>query len=321
MILTELPDLPPRPETPANAAFRRDYVARWTKENTLLCGVTQFAEYPRVMHPLSIKMAWGGREVYRLGRRDVHVREGTYLVLNDGDEYGSTLQSERPSTSFSIFLRRGLADEIVAARRAGVERCMEQSVDAAAPTASFSSHLRGDDEHVTPRMRFIHDRVMAGERSQDWLDEQAVLLVGDLLRAEHAAMERTLRLPAAKASTRAELGRRLRLAADHIESHYEQALPLEALARVACMSTYHFVRYFALLHGATPHAYVIRCRAAAARRMLADGITDHRLIAERTGFGSRSSLYRALGARSRTGGRSARRPAAATAPASSSLVS
>jgi len=44
MILTELPDLPPRPETPANAAFRRDYVARWTKENTLLCGVTQFAD-------------------------------------------------------------------------------------------------------------------------------------------------------------------------------------------------------------------------------------------------------------------------------------
>jgi hypothetical protein len=228
MILTELPDLPPRPETPANAAFRRDYVARWTKENTLLCGVTRFAEYPRVMHPLSIKMVWGGREVYRLRRRDVHVREGSYLVLNDGDEYGSTLKSERPTTSFSIFLRRGLAEEIVAARRLGVERCMEQAIDAAS-SASFSPHLRGDDSHVTPRMRFIYDSVMAGERSQHWLDEQAVLLVGDLLRAEHAAVERTLRLPAAKVSTRAELSRRLRLAADHIESHYEQALPLETL--------------------------------------------------------------------------------------------
>ena len=277
MILTELPDLPPRPETPANAAFRRDYVARWTRENTLLCGVTQLAEYPRVMHPLSIKMAWGGREVYRLRRRDVHVREGTYLVLNDGDEYGSTLKSDRPATSFSIFLRR----------------CMEQAVDAVAP-ASFSPHLRGADSHVTPRMHFIHDRVMAGERSQHWLDEQAVLLVGDLLRAEHASIENTLRLPAAKASTRAELGRRLRLAADYIESHFDQPLPVETLARVACMSIFHFVRYFALLHGATPHAYVMSCRAAAARRMLAEGATNHQLIAERSGFGSRSSLYRAL---------------------------
>ena len=109
MILTELPDLPPRPETPANAAFRRDYVARWGNENTLLCGLTRLAEYPTVVHPLSIKMAWGGREVYRLRRREVHVRDGSYLVLNDGDEYGSVLSSERPATSFSIFLRRGLA--------------------------------------------------------------------------------------------------------------------------------------------------------------------------------------------------------------------
>jgi AraC family transcriptional regulator len=293
MILTELPDLPPRPETPANAAFRRDYVARWGKENTVLCGATRLAEYPRVMHPLSIKMAWGGREVYRLDRREIHVREDSYLVLNEGDEYGSMLSSERPAMSFSVFLRRGLADEVVAARRLGLERCMEQSVDLTAPV-TFSAHLRGHDSHVTPRMRFIYDSVMAGERSQSWLDEQAVLLVADLLGAENAAFERTLCLPAIKASTRAELSRRLRLAADYIESHYERPLPLETLAKVACMSSFQFVRYFALLHGATPHAYLVKCRASAARRMLGEGVTSHQLIAERSGFGSRSSLYRAL---------------------------
>jgi AraC-like DNA-binding protein len=302
MILTELPDLPPRPETPANAAFRRDYVARWGHENTILCGQARLAEYPKVMHPLSVKMAWGGREIYRLGRRDIHVREGSFLELNEGDEYGSLLNSERPATSFSIFLRRGLADGIVAARRLGVEKCMEQSVEPG-PAAAFSPHLRGDDSHVTPRMRFIYESVMAGERSQSWLDEQAVLLVDDLLHAERATMQGTLRLPASKASTRAELSRRLRVAADYIESHYDQHLPLETLAKVACMSTFHFLRYFAMLHGATPHAYVVGCRTGAARRMIEAGATDHELIAERCGFGSRSSLYRALGGRSRAGGR------------------
>lgn len=300
MILTELPDLPPRPETPANAAFRRDYVARWTRENTLLCGVSRYAEYPEVRHPLSIKMAWGGREVYHLRRRDVHVREGTWLVLNDGDEYGSTLNSDRPATSFSIFLRRGLADEIVAAQRLGVAKCLEQAVEGVRAEASFSPHLRDHDADVAPRMRYIHQSVMAGERSQHWLDEQVVLLVGDLIRAEHAAFEATQRLPASKASTRAELSRRLRLAADHIESHYDQPLPLETLANVACMSAFHFVRYFAQLHGVTPHAYVVRCRTAAARRLLAAGMTDPVRIAERSGLGSRSSLYRALGGRLRS---------------------
>lgn len=36
MILTEMPDLPPRPLTAANAAFRADYFARWGKENLIL---------------------------------------------------------------------------------------------------------------------------------------------------------------------------------------------------------------------------------------------------------------------------------------------
>jgi AraC family transcriptional regulator len=301
MILTELPDLPPRPETPANAAFRREYVARWARENTLLCGESRFVEYPEVTHPASIKMAWGGAEVYHLRRRDVRVADGSWLVLNDGDRYGSTLKSDRPATSFSIFLRRGLAAEIIAARKLGLERSLERGAERARPpsTSAFSPHLRGQDRHVAPRMRSIHARVIAGERSQDWLDEQAVLLVGDLVAAENEALASTLRIPASKASTRAELSRRLRLAADHIESHFDQPLPLEALAEVACMSSYHFLRYFALLHGATPHAYVVRCRTAAARRLLADGVSDATVLARRSGFGSRSSLYRALGGRLR----------------------
>jgi len=301
MILTELPDLPPRPETPANAAFRREYVARWARENTLLCGESRFVEYPEVTHPASIKMAWGGAEVYHLRRRDVRVADGSWLVLNDGDRYGSTLKSDRPATSFSIFLRRGLAAEIIAARKLGLERSLERGAERARPpsTSAFSPHLRGQDRHVAPRMRSIYARVIAGERSQDWLDEQAVLLVGDLVAAENEALASTLRIPASKASTRAELSRRLRLAADHIESHFDQPLPLEALAEVACMSSYHFLRYFALLHGATPHAYVVRCRTAAARRLLADGVSDATVLARRSGFGSRSSLYRALGGRLR----------------------
>jgi AraC-like DNA-binding protein len=140
---------------------------------------------------------------------------------------------------------------------------------------------------------------MAGERSQHWLDEQAMLLVGELLAAENEARADTLRLPASKASTRAELSRRLHLAADHIETHYDRPLPLETLAQIACMSICHFPRYFSLRHGATPHSYVVRCRTAAARRMLADGITDAAVLARRSGFGSRSSLYRALRAKTR----------------------
>ncbi|MGZ5184158.1 MAG: hypothetical protein ACXWCO_03540 [Caldimonas sp.] len=53
----------------------------------------------------------------------------------------------------------------------------------------------------------------------------------------------------------------------------------------------------------TPQAYLVGSRTAAARQMVEQGVTDQALIAERSGFGSRSSLYRALASRAKTSGR------------------
>jgi hypothetical protein len=245
MILTELPDLPPRPETPANAAFRRDYVARWTKENTLLCGETRLAEYPRVMHPLSIKMAWGGREVYRLRRREVDVRDGTYLVLNDGDEYGSMLSSERPRLRIRL-PTPGPAGR--SSRRVGsASKCMEQSV-AALPAVSFARSLRRRQPRHAAHA--LHPRQRWGRAQPALARRRAVLLVSDLLRAtwhEHAAPADGEGIDAGRAGW-------LRLAADY------RVAPRGAAARDPGPGGLHVEFHsFATSRcsGATPHAYVV----------------------------------------------------------------
>ena len=56
---------------------------------------------------------------------------------------------------------------------------------------------------------------------------------------------------------------------------------------------------------------LVNRRTAAAQRLLAEGFTDLTLIAERTGFGSRSSLYRALTGGAAIGGQPPRRRGAA----------
>ena len=60
MILTQLPDLPPRPETPRNAAFRRMFYSRWGKENWIVCGHAQNARYFEYRQTCSIKAAFKG---------------------------------------------------------------------------------------------------------------------------------------------------------------------------------------------------------------------------------------------------------------------
>lgn len=293
MILTTLPDLPPLPETNANAEFRRRFYARWGKENAVICGQSTSAEYATMTQTLSIKMAWRGRERYRLAHREIAVDDENYLVLNEGSSYGSVLKGPRPAWTFAVFMRPGMHREVRAARRLGLAQALEQP-DPGLEDGGFSEHLRRHDQLVSPLLHQLADAVLEGERSETWLEEQLLLLLDAMFRAAAADGRAVHGLARARPSTRIELARRLRLAADYIESCYEEPIGLDRMAGIACLSRFHFVRYFRGLYGVTPHTYLVRRRAAAARRLIEGGLRDAESVALQTGFGSRASLHRAL---------------------------
>jgi AraC-like DNA-binding protein len=79
-----------------------------------------------------------------------------------------------------------------------------------------------------------------------------------------------------------------------IDRHSDAPLTLEALARAAGLSPYHFLRTFERLTGVTPHQYVRRARLReAARRLVAEPgtVLD---IALDCGFGDVSNFNRAF---------------------------
>lgn len=60
---------------------------------------------------------------------------------------------------------------------------------------------------------------------------------------------------------------------DHMRAHLGDDISLEALAREANVSKFHFVRVFARTTGLTPHRYLVRLRMQAGADLL--GRTDH----------------------------------------------
>jgi transcriptional regulator GlxA family with amidase domain len=60
----------------------------------------------------------------------------------------------------------------------------------------------------------------------------------------------------------------LRRARDHIDRHYATDLDLDELARVACVSKYHFVRSFEAAYGEPPIRYLTRRRIERAQDLL-----------------------------------------------------
>jgi AraC-like DNA-binding protein len=73
---------------------------------------------------------------------------------------------------------------------------------------------------------------------------------------------------------------------EYVAAHLGRPIRLQRLAALAGLSPFHFSRAFKASTGLSPHAYVLHCRVAEAKRLLSGtplAVTD---IARRTGFTS-----------------------------------
>jgi len=125
----------------------------------------------------------------------------------------------------------------------------------------------------------------ADGRSDVGLDE-----IGQWLAARFVALTAG-RAPSPRGLT-ARDRRRAVHAALWIDAHAAEAIDLDAAAREAGLSPFHFLRVFTRVLGVTPKQYVIRARLGRAARLLAEGdqpITD---VALDVGFGDLSNFVR-----------------------------
>jgi AraC family transcriptional regulator len=297
VILTELPDLLPRPETPRNATFRREFYRRWGRENCVISGSAHRAEYRVYRQMLSIKCVARGTEDYFVDRRRIRVTDGTWLVLNEGREYGSLLEGAGEAYMFSLFFRPGLACEIAGGMRQSLSQALDAGPGIATINAEFAETLRHHDASVSPVLRYIQREVAMGMRDEQWLEEQCQFLLTRLLRSQ----QRQPTPPRADISElrperRAELLRRLEWAEDFMHARLTESISLQDIAAAAHISRFHFLRVFQSVYGVTPVAFLRDLRVRRAIALLESTRHGVAEIAMSVGM-SRVALWRALRAR------------------------
>ena len=293
VILTQLPDLPPRPETPRNAAFRRDFYSRWGRENAIVAGAGRRVEYETYRQRLSIKTVASGREHYFVGGRRLTVTDETYLVLNDEREYGSLLEGPQSAYSFCIFFRPGMAEEMTGDMRRGLHGALDADGEPVRAAITFSENVRRHDKTVSPVLNFIRRHVALGVDDPMWFEEQFNFLLGRLLRAERDDQRQSERIECVGAAKRRELMKRLGWATDFIHGNLQRDLTLADIADAARLSQYHFLRLFRQVHGVTPMAYLRAQRTARALALLRSTELEVNEIASQVGL-SRLALWRCM---------------------------
>lgn len=308
IVTTRFPDLPPRPETAANAAFRRQFAARWARENVVFIATTRRVDTPPLPAALSVKLVEQGAATLEVGRRRVLLEAGRCLVVNEAETYAVSIASTAPVRCFSVHFRPGLAAEVAQARREPWERALARGNEAAArATPLFGDQLRTPSAAVRQMLDTIRQLALAGERAGDAYEAPFIALLDRLLADDRAARAQLDTLDAVRPATRAELGRRAAWAHDFILSHYTEAITLDQIAEAARLSKYHLLRTYHQVYGTTPHSALRARRAEAAQALLRHGTGDLAAVAETVGFGSRWAMQRALRRHCGATGRALRR--------------
>jgi AraC-like DNA-binding protein len=100
-----------------------------------------------------------------------------------------------------------------------------------------------------------------------------------------------------------ETFRRLCRARDLLAAEYQSQVLLEAAAREACLSPFHFHRLFRATFGETPHDFLTRRRMERARHLLASGemtVTEVCMEVGYSSLGSFSTKFQSLAGRTPT---------------------
>ena len=286
-------DVPPNPETLANAAFRRAYFARWGRENAVFYASTQRWECAPVEAPLTIKATLRGASWFTVNGRRLLLDEDHYVVMNAGDTYAVSIKSDTPVLGFSINMRPGLHDEVVSGLFQSDE-CALDGGSTAPASYRFSNQLRENDDTVTPALHAIRSAVLVGVVEDDWYDQAFADLLVRLIERERGRAQLADRIDGVKRSTREELLRRIGWATDFINSSYMEPICLADVARKASLSKFHLARLFRQALGVTPHQYLQRKRTQVARRLIDTTDMDLADVAVAAGFGSRWTMYRFL---------------------------
>jgi AraC-like DNA-binding protein len=219
-----------------------------------------------------------GSEWLRLGGRRLRLDEDVYLMLGDAataEFDGAERGAEPLRLDFDML---ALAPQGVCDPHADFLPSLQPR------TGAVAWHLAQLEQRRTP----CHDIDTL------WRDEQLALLLGAAIEADRTLRRRESLMAGLKPATRRELLRRVLMASDHIQSHYDLPLTLGDIADAARLSRFHLARLFQRAHGTTLHAHLTHKRLAVALRLIERTELGLDEVAARTGLGTRSSLFRHL---------------------------
>ncbi len=262
--------------------------------NAILSGSSHRYHVPECEGWLSIKSVLAGSVTWEAAGRKFVLHENTFLILNNRQPYAMTMESAQIATTFCLFFERGFVEDVYRGMARPDDDLLDAPESGRPGVLSFHEKIESNPGPLFNKIKSIRRKFLSTDPANHEFEDDFFALARAMVRERQQVKAAPAKLPAARASTREELYKRLLRGRDCLLSSQNQRVCLQEASRAACLSPFHFHRSFTQVFGETPHAYLTRHRLERAAHLLKQSNLSVTNICLETGFeslGSFSSLF------------------------------
>jgi AraC family transcriptional regulator len=268
------------------------HYSRFKKHNIIFNALSSQSQCDKHVGCLSFKTVLSGEEWYGIDNRQVAVRPGQFLILNDDQTYSSRIHPGEATRVLSIFFKREYACAVFRDAILNEEALLDDPFSDWKRAPEFFQTLNYIDPLLQGQLlnliAFLDGHAATGAST----DEYLVFLLRYMIGTYTAEVNRSEKVNAIKPGTKKEIFRRLCVAKDILHSSYMDRLNLAHIGHVACLSVPQLIRQFKAAFGITPHQYLVNLRLQQVAEQLKSSDKPIQEIAWQCGFENMSAFCR-----------------------------
>ncbi|MES1160671.1 MAG: AraC family transcriptional regulator [Bacteroidota bacterium] len=272
----------------------QSHFSKFKQHNIIFNVLAHKSYHVRHVGCLSIKRILSGEEWYGVDHRQLALRPGQFLILNDDQDYSCRVDTAGEVRIQSIFFQKKFAADVFRDALSGEEVLLDNPFTAGEQTLEFFQTLYETDPWLEQKMLGLITILKEEGYDSNQVDEHLVFMLHHMIRTHKKETGRMRRVNAVKPGTKTEIYRRLCVAKDLLHSTFMDKPDLSVISQTACLSTPQLVRQFRAVFQTTPHQYLTRIRLAYATGLLQHTATPVHEITWRCGFENTSAFCRAF---------------------------
>ncbi len=246
--------------------------------------LTKLDDPPKISQGIGIKYVLNGKEQYLVNGKTMNVMPRHFLLVNHKSEVGCRIYSKEVVKGVCLFLNTQMVNDVHRTLTTATQTLLDSPFDTTTP--SFQCFERIYDAHQSNLGLYILQVSSLIEKHPNHIFSENLYyqLAENMVINQNEEFKKMNAITAKKASTREELYRRLLVAKEYIEDNFDKNTEIEAIARLANISTFHFFRTFKEVFNISPHQYVLNLRLKKAAQLLKKPQNSITEIAYQVGF-------------------------------------